>query len=71
MTAGRDVMARLRAPLQQLVRLARAALLVVATALVLWAWQPGEGRELPPVDLETWKKTVEEWVSTGAVIPSE
>ncbi|WNW00805.1 hypothetical protein RRF68_07315 [Tenacibaculum sp. HL-MS23] len=44
--------------------------------LVLWAWNPGvnsEGiqRELPPVSLEEYKKTVKQWFKDGAIIPNK
>ncbi len=44
--------------------------------LVLWAWDPGvdaegEAREKPPVAKDEFIKAVKEWISDGAIIPSE
>jgi len=44
--------------------------------LVLWAWDPGineEGieRERPPTPKEDFIQAVKEWISSGAIIPSE
>ena len=40
-------------------------------ALVLWAWDPGEGRTPPPVSHEEFVKALAEWLDAGAPIPSE
>lgn len=40
-------------------------------SLVLWAWNPGEGRNKPPVELEEWRKVLKEWLDNGAAVPSE
>jgi hypothetical protein len=37
--------------------------------LVLWAWNPGPGRQPPPVPLDLWRKTLQQWLDTGAAIP--
>ena len=37
--------------------------------LVLWAWSPGPGRQLPPVGLDQWRRTLQVWLETGAAIP--
>jgi hypothetical protein len=38
-------------------------------SLVLWAWAPGEGRQLPPLSQSDFAKFVKEWADNGAVIP--
>ncbi len=40
-------------------------------ALVLWAWNPGKGRSIPPVPLEEFKKALDEWLAAGTPIPAE
>ncbi len=37
-------------------------------ALVLWAWNPGEGRTTPPVPLDEFKKALEEWLTAGTPV---
>jgi hypothetical protein len=37
--------------------------------LVLWAWTPGKGRQLPPLSQSEFAKLVKEWADNGAVIP--
>jgi hypothetical protein len=37
--------------------------------LVGWGWQPGAGRETPPLTREEFGKALREWISTGAVSP--
>jgi len=37
--------------------------------LVTWAWDPGNGRALPPMTFEQFSAKVEEWVANGAVCP--
>jgi hypothetical protein len=39
-------------------------------SLVLWAWNPGEGRSKPPVELEEWRTVLKEWLDNGAAIPT-
>jgi hypothetical protein len=38
-------------------------------ALVQWAWQPGEGRNLPPVGQADFHAAVKTWAENGAQIP--
>jgi hypothetical protein len=38
-------------------------------ALVQWAWQPGEGRDLPPVSQADFHNAVRNWAKNGAKIP--
>ena len=38
-------------------------------SLVLWAWSPGEGRQLPPLSQPEFAQFVREWADNGAVIP--
>jgi hypothetical protein len=38
-------------------------------ALVKWAWQPGEGRTLPPVTYIEFRKAWTTWLQTGAYAP--
>jgi hypothetical protein len=40
-------------------------------SLVLWAWNPGKGRQKPPVDLAEWRKVLNEWLDNGAAIPAQ
>ncbi|MEM7167446.1 MAG: hypothetical protein AAF581_18440 [Planctomycetota bacterium] len=37
--------------------------------LVLWSWDPGPGRAVPPVDHATFVRAFESWVDNGAVLP--
>lgn len=37
--------------------------------LVLWGWNPGEGREQPPVDHDAFVAAFEAWIQNGAVLP--
>lgn len=39
------------------------------TPLVLWAWNPGEGRTPVPIPKEQFLSEVENWVSHGAICP--
>ncbi len=38
-------------------------------ALVLWGWDPGEGRSTPPLSHEDFVAALTEWIETGAVVP--
>ncbi len=38
-------------------------------SLVLWGWNPGEGRTLPPLSHAVFAARFKEWVATGAVAP--
>lgn len=40
-------------------------------ALVLWAWDPGEGRTPPPVPHAEFIAALDAWLAAGAPIPSE
>ena len=40
-------------------------------ALVLWAWEPGNGRTPPPVSHEQFVQALEAWFAAGAPIPTE
>ncbi|MGD9629387.1 MAG: hypothetical protein AB7V18_09090 [Pyrinomonadaceae bacterium] len=37
--------------------------------LVIWAWEPGNGRSTPPMSFEQFAAKVEEWVANGAACP--
>jgi cytochrome c5 len=37
--------------------------------LVMWGWNPGNGRTLPPMSFEDFSAKVEEWVSNGGACP--
>ncbi len=37
--------------------------------LVMWAWNPGNGRTLPPMSYEDFSAKVEEWVNNGGACP--
>lgn len=39
-------------------------------SLVLWAWNPGTGRNKPPVELDEWRTVLKEWLDNGAAIPT-
>lgn len=38
-------------------------------SLVLWGWNPGEGRTLPPLPHAVFAARFKEWVDKGAVVP--
>jgi len=38
--------------------------------LVLWGWEPGEGRTLPPVSYAEYKEAWTTWLQTGAYAPA-
>ena len=37
--------------------------------LVIWAWEPGNGRTIPPMGLEAFLAKVQEWVDNGGACP--
>lgn len=37
--------------------------------LVMWAWNPGNGRTLPPMSFDEFSAKVEEWVKAGGACP--
>ena len=37
--------------------------------LVSWAWNPGNGRSIPPVDRETFISELKKWFEAGAPLP--
>lgn len=37
--------------------------------LVLWGWNPGEGRSVPPISHDAFIQALKEWFTTGAAIP--
>ena len=39
--------------------------------LVLWGWNPGEGRTLPPLTHEEFTKQMKIWIDNGAEVPEE
>lgn len=50
----------------------KAALIAHADdSLVLWGWNPGEGRTLPPLSHAEFKEAWITWLNTGAYAPSE
>lgn len=42
---------------------------VTTDPLVLWAWNPGEGRALPPLPHEEFTAAVREWLDAGGACP--
>ena len=40
-------------------------------ALVLWAWNPGDGRSVPPVPLDEFKMALDQWLADGTPVPDE
>ncbi|MEM8736461.1 MAG: hypothetical protein AAGG44_19685, partial [Planctomycetota bacterium] len=39
--------------------------------LILWAWEPGDGRPVPPLSHEEFIKELKTWLNNGAAIPYE
>lgn len=39
--------------------------------LVLWGWNPGDGRTLPPLTHEEFTKQMRIWIDNGAEVPEE
>ena len=39
------------------------------TSLVLWAWNPGPGRTVPPLSHDEFVSRLKEWIDTGAACP--
>lgn len=39
--------------------------------LVLWGWNPGDGRTLPPLPHDEFAKAFKEWVDKGAYLPAK
>jgi hypothetical protein len=37
--------------------------------LVMWGWEPGNGRTMPPMSFEHFAAKVDEWVKNGGVCP--
>jgi len=37
--------------------------------LVLWGWNPGEGRSIPPLSHDEFVAKVAEWINNGAACP--
>jgi len=37
--------------------------------LVTWAWDPGNGRTLPPMSFDAFAAKVQEWVDNGGACP--
>lgn len=37
--------------------------------LVLWAWNPGNGRTLPPIPHERFVRDLDAWVAAGGPCP--
>ncbi|MEP6947606.1 MAG: hypothetical protein ABJA02_16925 [Acidobacteriota bacterium] len=37
--------------------------------LVMWGWEPGNGRTIPPMSFEEFSAKVEEWVANGGACP--
>lgn len=44
---------------------------VTHDSLVLWGWNPGEGRTLPPLTHEEFARQMKIWIDNGAVAPDE
>lgn len=42
---------------------------VTSDKLVMWGWDPGEGRSPPPISHEEFARRMEEWARYGAVSP--
>ena len=43
----------------------------MSTPLVLWGWDPGEGRTPIPMKLSDFQARVRDWAATGAACPIE
>jgi hypothetical protein len=44
---------------------------VAEDKLVLWGWNPGDGRTLPPLSHEEFTKQMRIWIDNGAEVPEE
>jgi hypothetical protein len=44
---------------------------MTADSLVLWGWNPGPGRTLPPLSQPEFARVVREWAKAGAPCPAE
>ena len=42
----------------------------MSTPLVLWGWNPGDGRSVVPMKLSAFKARVREWAAKGAACPT-
>jgi len=42
---------------------------VTADKLVMWGWNPGDGRTLPPMGHDEFARRFQEWARSGAVCP--
>lgn len=42
---------------------------VETTPIVLWGWNPGEGRTPVPMSHEEFVKNIKEWIDNGAACP--
>jgi hypothetical protein len=42
---------------------------VTSDKLVMWGWNPGEGRTLPPLTHEETSRRIQEWAQNGAACP--
>jgi hypothetical protein len=66
----RELCLQLKDPAQNGDRTPKEVLEHVRTApLVLWGWNPGEGRTLIPISHEVFVKNMAEWVEKGAACP--
>ena len=45
------------------------ALHIENDALVIWAWQPGDGRTTPPISHEEFSRALRTWAASGARCP--
>jgi hypothetical protein len=43
----------------------------MSTPLVLWGWNPGEGRSAVPMKLSEFQARVKDWAANGAACPAE
>ncbi|HVB03304.1 MAG TPA: hypothetical protein VNE41_06260 [Chitinophagaceae bacterium] len=44
---------------------------ITSNKLVLWAWNPGAGRTLPPLSHEVFAKEFTRWIDLGAYLPDK
>jgi hypothetical protein len=60
----------LKDPMQNGHRSVRQIVEHMSTPLVLWGWNPGEGRSAVPMKLSTFQADVRDWAAKGAACPA-
>jgi hypothetical protein len=65
----RDLCSQLKDPAQNGNRTPKEIVEHLRTSLVLWGWNPGEGRTAIPMPHDVFMKHMTEWVEKGATCP--